>query len=63
MDEVYDTDISDEDYGFILGPDGELKALFLPDVVPFKAPKTVAKILKVLGIQDISNVDGTEPIH
>jgi hypothetical protein len=32
-DGLYDSDIGDEDYGFILGPDGELKSLFLPDVL------------------------------
>jgi hypothetical protein len=47
-----DQDIGDEDYGFILGPDGELKSVFLPDVIPFKQPKNVAKILKMFGILD-----------
>jgi hypothetical protein len=47
-----DQDIGDEDYGFILGPDGELKSVFLPDVLPFKQPKNVAKILKMFGILD-----------
>ena len=51
-DGMYDSDIGDEDYGFILGPDGELKSLFLPDVLPFKQPKNVAKILKMFGIRD-----------
>jgi hypothetical protein len=51
-DELYDTDISSEDYGFILGPDGELKSIFLPDSLPFKTPKNIAKILKMFGITD-----------
>ena len=37
-DGMYDTDIGDEDYGFIVGPDGKLKSVFLPDVIPFKQP-------------------------
>ena len=52
-----DTDIGDEDYGFILGPDGELKSLFLPDVLPFKQPKNVYKILKMFGIRDPEQLD------
>jgi hypothetical protein len=52
-----DTDIGDEDYGFILGPDGELKSLFLPNVLPFKQPKNVAKILKLFGIRDPEQLD------
>jgi hypothetical protein len=52
-----DQDIGAEDYGFILGPDGELKSLFLPDVLPFKQPKNVYKILKMFGIRDPEQLD------
>jgi hypothetical protein len=62
-DDVYDTEISDDDYGFILGPDGELKSLFLPESVPFKTPKNIARILKVFGITDISNVYNDQTLH
>ena len=46
----YPGDISNEDYGFILDSNGELKSIFLPEHVPFKAPKTVNKILRIFGI-------------
>jgi hypothetical protein len=62
-DDVYDTEISDEDYGFILGPDGELKSVFLPESLPFKAPKNIAKILKIFGINDLENLDNDQPLH
>jgi hypothetical protein len=45
-------DIEDDDYGFIIGPDGELKSLFMPEALPFKTPKNVQKILKLFGITD-----------
>jgi hypothetical protein len=51
-DGLYDNEISDEDYGFILGPDGELKSIFLPDNMPFKQPKNVQKILRIFKIMD-----------
>jgi hypothetical protein len=51
-DGIYEDDISDEDYGFILGPDGELKSIFLPSNMPFKQPKNVAKILRIFKIMD-----------
>jgi hypothetical protein len=57
MGDVYDTEISDEDYGFILGPDGELKSVFLPDNIPFKQPKNVQKIFKMFGIRDAEQLD------
>jgi len=57
MGDIYDTEISDEDYGFILGPDGELKSVFLPDSIPFKQPKNVQKIFKMFGIRDAEQLD------
>lgn len=59
IDELYDTEISDEDYGFILGPNGELKSVFLPDSLPFKTPKNIAKIFKMFGITDPEQLDNT----
>jgi hypothetical protein len=52
FDELFETDISEEDYGFIVGPDGELKSIFVPDCRPFKTPKKIQRILKVFGISD-----------
>jgi hypothetical protein len=59
----YPGDISNEDYGFILDSNGELKSIFLPEHVPFKAPKTVNKILRIFGISDVDNVDIDQPIQ
>jgi len=62
--ESFDPEICDDDYAFILAADGSLKSIFLPNTVPFKAPKNVARILKVFGIRDISQVDtGDDKIH
>ena len=59
MSDVYDTEITDDDYGFIIGPDGELKFAFVPEVLPWKPPKNIAKILKMFGIQDAEQLDDT----
>ena len=51
-------DIADEnDYGFIIGPDGELKHMFTPNEFNLNPPPVVKKILKVLGIKDINMLD------
>jgi hypothetical protein len=63
VDDVYDQEITDDDYGFIFGPDGELKSVFLPDNVPFKTPKNISKILKMFGITDLENIDNTQTLH
>lgn len=49
-------DIEDVDYGFIFGPDGELKFAFVPEVLPWKPPKNIAKIMKILGVTDLSQL-------
>jgi hypothetical protein len=56
-DGMYENDIGDEDYAFVIGPDGKLKSVFLPDVVPFTQPKSIQKIFKMFGIRDAEQLD------
>jgi hypothetical protein len=56
VDEVeeYD-DITDDDYGFILDSDGNLKSVFLPtDYVSI--PKKVYDIFALFGIDDVDEI-------
>jgi hypothetical protein len=43
-------DVTDEDYGFILGPDGMLKAMFLPAEVK-TLPQSVKDILEMFEVE------------
>ena len=52
VQEVYDTDLEEGDYCFVLGPDGKLKSVIFPEALPFNSPKNVKKILKLFGIHD-----------
>lgn len=64
VQDIFDTDIDDDDFGFIVGPDGELKSVFLPDNLPFKTPKNVSKILKLFGIADPAQLEsGSDTLH
>jgi hypothetical protein len=63
VEDIYDDEIADDDYGFILGPDGELKSVFFPENIPFNPPKNITKILKLFGIYDLENVNKDEPLH
>jgi hypothetical protein len=56
-------DIGEEDYGFIFDSEGNLKYAFIPEVVPDKPPKNIAKIMKVLGVIDLSQFDSYITIH
>ena len=63
LEQEYSDDLEADDYCFIFDSQGNLKGAVLPDVVPFKAPKNIAKILKVLGISDISLLDQEHNLH
>jgi hypothetical protein len=53
--DLYDDEITDEDYGFVLGPDGELKSVFMPTNY-FEIPPKVLAIFKAFGIEDPDSV-------
>lgn len=61
--ESFADDIDDNDYVFVLTETGELKTLFLPDDLPFEAPKNVQKILKMFKINDIDNLGKDATLH
>ena len=53
--DLYDDEITDEDYGFILGPDGELKSVFMP-LDYFEIPEKVREVFRLFGIDDPESV-------
>lgn len=48
-----DEEFEEGDYGFIIGPTGELKSMMLPEDLMEDPPKSIKKILKIFGITDI----------
>lgn len=62
-DGLTDDELENDDYCFIFDRDGNLKSVILPEVVPFKAPKNIAKILKIMGVPDISMLDQEQQLH
>lgn len=62
-DGVVEDDLESDDYCFIFDGEGNLKSVILPEVLPFKSPKTISKILKILGIHDISMLEEEHQLH
>lgn len=60
---VPDIDLQDEDYCFVIGPNGELKSVFLPAEDVFAPPENIQKILSMYGIVDIDNICKPMTIH
>jgi hypothetical protein len=58
-----EVDWADEDYAFIIGPEGKLKSVLLPETGSFTAPKSVQKILKIFGVRDIDDIDNDATLH
>jgi hypothetical protein len=56
-------EIGEEDYGFVFDADGNLKFAFIPEVVPDKPPKNIAKIMKLLGVIDLAQFNEDLTIH
>jgi len=49
-------DFGKDDYGFILGPDGNLKSFMLPEHLMEDPPEEVRMILSMFGIDDIHEI-------
>lgn len=52
-----DEDIDDGDFGFIIGPDGELKSMMIPEDLMGDPPMEVKRILKIFGIKNIHSLE------
>lgn len=56
-------DIGEEDYGFVFDADGNLKYAFIPEVLPDKPPKSIQKIMKILGVIDLQQFNEDLTLH
>jgi hypothetical protein len=58
VDEVIEEDeYSADDFGFIIGPDGELKSMMIPEHLMDDPPEEVQLILKLFGIENINQLE------
>jgi hypothetical protein len=56
-EEFENEDIGADDYGFIIGPDGNLKTLMIPEHLMEDPPEEVQAILEIFGIEDIHDIE------
>ncbi|CAB4221480.1 hypothetical protein UFOVP1636_326 [uncultured Caudovirales phage] len=61
--EFGDLDIGEEDYGFLIDSEGNLKTVFGPTDLFEVAPKTVLKILKIFGLDESSITSNNVTLH
>lgn len=46
-----------DDFGFIIGPDGELKSIMYPEHLMEDPPEEIKMILQIFGIDDIDTIE------
>lgn len=67
LDEIDDIvngcDVADDDYIIVIGRDGELKSVFMPDVDPSEVPEQVQATLAQYGVHDLNYVTGNTTLH
>jgi len=56
-EEFENEDFTAEDFGFIIGPDGNLKTLMIPENLMEDPPEEVLAILELFGIDDIHDLE------
>lgn len=47
-----------DDFGFVIGPDGILKSMVIPEHLMDDPPEEVKMILEIFGIDDIHQLEG-----
>jgi hypothetical protein len=58
VEELEDTeDFGRDDFGFIIGPDGNLKTFMIPEHLMEDPPEEVLAILEMFGIDDIHDLE------
>jgi hypothetical protein len=63
VEEIEEEDeFSADDFGFVIGPDGELKSMMIPEHLMDDPPEEVMLILKLFGIDDINSI-GDRTLH
>lgn len=50
-------EFSQDDFGFIIGPDGELKSVMYPEHLMEEPPEEIRMILQLFGIDDINTLE------
>jgi hypothetical protein len=55
--EKFDLDDEDDDFGFIISSEGELKSMMIPGELMDDPPPEIEKILNIFGIKNIHTLD------
>jgi hypothetical protein len=57
LDEFDDDDFNENDFGFIISENGELKSVMYPEKLLEDPPQEIKEILRIFGIDDINEIE------
>jgi hypothetical protein len=57
IDENDESDFAEDDFGFIIGSDGELKSVMYPEHLMEDPPEEIKLILEIFGIENIDTLE------
>jgi len=55
--EIDDNDTGPDDFTFVVGPDGDLKSMIIPQHIIDNPPEEIQLILELFGIDDITTLE------
>lgn len=50
-------EFSEDDFGFVIGPDGELKSIMYPEKLMDDPPEEIKMILQIFGIDNLETLE------
>lgn len=62
IDEDVDEEYDEDDYGFIISANGDLKSIMFPENLMEEPPQEIKRILKIFGIKNIHDL-GNNTLH
>jgi hypothetical protein len=57
-EEIVEDEYDADDFGFVIGSDGQLKSLMIPEHLMDSPPEEVQAILEIFGIENIHQLEG-----
>lgn len=57
LEDFDDDDFNENDFGFIISENGELKSVMYPEKLMDDPPQEIKEILRIFGIDDITEIE------
>ena len=63
VSDIYEKEITDSDFGFIVDSSGELKTVFFPEDYSGRMPDKIKEVLYLMGVDDPESLAAVPVLH